>query len=114
MPLIPPCRPYPPFGGGNTLDYTEDARAPRLSSEDTDYLRFTGDRVDTTFIGAAAADVKLCPGDRSHFEILQRGGFRDMMAYHPGVNAGLAHEALPDDSRFWATLGTGRVAVPHT
>eukprot|EP00798_Chlamydomonas_sp_ICE-L_P025961 gene25961-11645_t len=111
------------LGGGNTslvwevetrLDYTEDSRAPRLDASEDDYLYFGGDRVDKTYVGAAQADVKMCPGNRTHYDLLPRFGFQDVIAYHPG----LTHEGTPemtaDTSRFWAKLGVGNVSSPLT
>eukprot|EP00798_Chlamydomonas_sp_ICE-L_P022373 gene22373-29477_t len=68
------------LGGGNTLDYTEDSRAPRLDASEDDYLYFGGDRVDKTYVGAAQADVKMCPGNRTHYDLLPRFGFQDVIA----------------------------------
>jgi hypothetical protein len=35
-------------------------------------------RADTTFIGAAEADVRLSPGDGTHCEVMVRKGFKDV------------------------------------
>jgi hypothetical protein len=50
-------------------------------------------------------------GDRTHFHLLQREGFRDSVINHPGPQG----PAQDDEAwRFWACLGAGRVALPKT
>lgn len=52
------------LGGSHMIDYSSDERRPKLSIFDEDYVNFFGQRIDTTFVNAAAADVSICPGDR--------------------------------------------------
>ena len=52
------------LGGSHVIDYSADERKPKLSIFQEDYVNFFGQRVDTTFVNAAAADVSICPGDR--------------------------------------------------
>ncbi len=59
------------------------------------------------------ADVAICPGDSSHFELLPRRGFKDMMVFHPGTLEGGARED-GSAARFWASVGSGRVSLPET
>jgi len=59
-------------------------------------------------VNAHDSEVKFCPGDRTHFELLQREGFRDAICYHAGPYA-------PGTERHWnfyACVGAGRVALP--
>ncbi|EFJ51658.1 hypothetical protein VOLCADRAFT_87325 [Volvox carteri f. nagariensis] len=91
------------LGGSQVFDYTIDPRHPELSLNEEDYLHYRGQPVDVTYIGAAEATVYLCPGNRTHFEFIQRAGFRDMFVQQPA----LAEE--PDYERV-ATMGTGYVA----
>ncbi|GIL71420.1 hypothetical protein Vretimale_2714 [Volvox reticuliferus] len=91
------------LGGSQVFDYTSDPRYPALSLNEEDYLHYRGQPVDMTYIGAAEATVYLCPGNRTHFEFIQRRGFRDMFVQQPA----LADE--PDYDRV-ATLGTGYIA----
>ncbi|KAI8464401.1 MAG: hypothetical protein J3K34DRAFT_440717 [Monoraphidium minutum] len=98
------------LGAKNTFDYSTDPRQARLSYVDTDYLQYGQRRIETVVINAADAEVKFCPGDRTHFELLQREGFKDAIAYHSGPMA-------PGEREFWkfyACLGAGRVALPKT
>jgi len=96
------------LGGKRVLDYATDSRRPRLASQEQDYLRFdTGARLDATFLNTAAADVLLCPGDRSHYALMHRSGFTDHVAYHPGGEPS-------SSSRFaerFVALGGGRFGV---
>ncbi|GLI59254.1 hypothetical protein VaNZ11_001100, partial [Volvox africanus] len=91
------------LGGSQVFDYTSDPRYPALSLNEEDYLHYRGQPIDITYIGAAEATVYLCPGNRTHFEFIQRNGFRDMFVQQPA----LADE--PDFDRV-ATLGTGYIA----
>ncbi|GIL46370.1 hypothetical protein Vafri_3359 [Volvox africanus] len=91
------------LGGSQVFDYTSDPRYPALSLNEEDYLHYRGQPIDMTYIGAADATVYLCPGNRTHFEFIQRSGFRDMFVQQPA----LADE--PDYDRV-ATLGTGYIA----
>jgi hypothetical protein len=52
------------LGGSHMIDYAEDERRPKLSIFEEDYINFFGQRIDSTFVNAAAADVSICPGDR--------------------------------------------------
>lgn len=52
--------------------------------------------------------MKFCPGDRTHFELISRSGFRDVVAFHPGVTTNSQEEF---DTRFLAGLGAGQVAT---
>lgn len=69
----------------------------------------TGARHDAVYINTQDATVKFCPGGRTHFELLQREGLNDTIAYHPG---GLPPPGLEQASRFMAGVGVGRIAVP--
>ncbi|GFR40387.1 hypothetical protein Agub_g937 [Astrephomene gubernaculifera] len=91
------------LGGSQTFDYTEDPRYPRLDMCDDDFVHFRGEPIDVTYIGAADATLYLCPGNRTHFEFIQRAGFNDMFVQHPGL------DAVPEYDRV-ATIGTGYVA----
>jgi hypothetical protein len=91
----------------------------RLSLVKEDYLQFGARPLDVAASAAHAADVRLCPGDRSHYEFVQRGGMRDAIARHPGLAAlevGLG--ASPTAARraayerHCAALGAGRVVAP--
>lgn len=60
---------------------------------------------------AHESDVRLCPGDRSHYVLLQRGGLRDAIARHPGADPPLAARR-GSFHRHCAALGAGRVVAP--
>ena len=61
-------------------------------------------------MNASDADVMLCPGDRTHFQIMQREGVPDVTVYHPGLLE--APVGLEDAQRFFVALGVGKIAVP--
>ncbi|GLC44197.1 hypothetical protein PLESTB_000752300 [Pleodorina starrii] len=92
------------LGGSQMFDYTADPRYPALDLCEEDYLHYRGQPIDVTYIGAADATVYLCPGNRTHFEFLQRAGFRDMFVQQPAL------AEAPEYDRV-ATLGTGYVAA---
>jgi hypothetical protein len=54
------------------------------------------------------ASVKLCPGNRTHYEFVPTGGFCDYSAAHPGVSTEQGHE----HTRSSCMLGAGRLGVP--
>jgi len=98
------------LGGKMIMDYGEDPRFPVLNVNEEDYLRFEGERREAVYMNAADADVMLCPGDRTHFEIMQREGVPDVTVYHPGLLE--APVGLEDAQRFFVALGVGKIAVP--
>jgi hypothetical protein len=91
------------------------ASSPRLTVVTQDYLSFGRKPVDLAASGAHEADVRLCPGDRSHYQILQRQGLRDAIARHPGPVPGSAlpgGQSAARHARHCAALGAGRVVAP--
>ena len=74
------------------------------------HFPYFSEELGNAVAGTHDADVKFCPGDRTHFQLLQREGFRDSVAYHPGPFA----RGEEDFSRFYACLGSGRIALPKT
>ncbi|GAX76023.1 hypothetical protein CEUSTIGMA_g3466.t1 [Chlamydomonas eustigma] len=100
------------LGGTNTIDYTFDDRTPMLGMCQEDYVYFMGQRIDATFVNAAEATVAVCPGDASHFELLPREGYKDMMVYHPGLLQDSSREDT-ESAATWGVLGCGRVSIPH-
>ena len=96
------------LGGKRVLDYATDSRRPKLAAQEEDYLRFdSGRRLDATYLSTAAADVLLCPGDRSHYALMHRSGLTDHAAYHPGAEPSSSARFA---ERFVA-LGGGRLGV---
>lgn len=96
------------LGGKESLDYSLDPRYARLGRFGDDYVQFGLRRLEAVAVGAAAAELRFCPGDRSHFELLPREGFTDAVAFHAGPLA-------PGTEAYWhqyACLGAGRVALP--
>jgi hypothetical protein len=109
----PPQVPGTDVAQAKAMRMTGQARL-RLVKED--YLAFGGlpGPVDLACSAAHLADVRLCPGDRSHYELLQRGGMRDAIAKHPGSDegAGASSAARAAYDRRCAALGAGRVVAP--
>ncbi|KAG2428247.1 hypothetical protein HYH02_014429 [Chlamydomonas schloesseri] len=92
------------LGGSQVIDYTADPRNPELDLFEQDYLHYRGQPEDKTFVGAADATLYLCPGNRTHFEFIQRGGFKDMFVEQPAFD----DEWL--ESGRLACIGTGYLA----
>ena len=61
------------------------------------------------FINTHGSDVKLCPGDRTHFELTLREGMRDHVAYPPGPLPPPGTEAF---SPRYVVVGAGRLSLP--
>lgn len=64
-----------------------------------------GKRIDKLWVDAHTSDVKFCPGDATHMELLLRHGFEDVGAF----NQGLLYEKDAEFANF-VVLATGRVA----
>ncbi|PNW83538.1 hypothetical protein CHLRE_05g234651v5 [Chlamydomonas reinhardtii] len=92
------------LGGSQVIDYTADPRYPELDLFEQDYLHYRGQPEDKTFVGAADATLYLCPGNRTHFEFIQKGGFKDMFVEQPEYD-----DEQPETGRL-ACIGTGYVA----
>ncbi|KAG2490408.1 hypothetical protein HYH03_011208 [Edaphochlamys debaryana] len=95
------------LGGTQMFNYTEDPRYPELDLCEEDYVHFRGQHLDATYIGACEATVKLCPGNRTHFEFVRREGFRDMFIEQPGIDADPDFDTV-------AAIGSGYVASAKT
>lgn len=95
------------LGGKHVLDYSGDPSHPRLIQQDADYVHFGERPVDSVFVDTDKTDVKLCPGDRTHHEIINRSGFRDTGAINP-------HMRMPDAYRHFVAVPSARVARPVT
>ncbi|KAL3160522.1 hypothetical protein ABBQ32_010826 [Trebouxia sp. C0010 RCD-2024] len=76
------------LGGKHYVDYTPNARKPKLRLEQDDYVNFGQGAMERVYIDAQGSTVKFCPGDRTHFEVLLRQGLTDLGA----TNSFLAHE----------------------
>lgn len=99
------------LGGSLGFDWSADTRRPRLVGNNNDYLMFAGDRHDAVWTNTTDADIKFCPGSRTHFEFFQREGVPDTVVWHPG---GLGVPGLEVEPRFFAQIGAGRLARPKT
>ncbi len=58
-------------------------------------------------IDTAKSDVKLCPGDQTHHEIIQRQGFTDTGVVNPYLR-------MPEAYRHFVSVPSARVARPVT
>ena len=94
--LGPSCLPTPPAADSFVLLLPPD-RARILAEAPVERL----------YVDTDETDVKLCPGDRTHHEIINRRGFRDTGAFNP-------HERVPDAWRHFVSVPSARVARPIT
>ncbi|KAG2423706.1 hypothetical protein HXX76_015096 [Chlamydomonas incerta] len=92
------------LGGSQVIDYTADPRYPELDLFEQDYLHYRGQPEDRTFVDAADATLYLCPGNRTHFEFIQKAGFKDMFVEQPAYD-----DEVPESGRL-ACIGTGYIA----
>ncbi|CAG9464692.1 unnamed protein product [Pedinophyceae sp. YPF-701] len=90
------------LGGLWYIDYA-DPSDPQMFIDGEDYTHFD-ERVSRVYVEADdSGDIWLCPGDQTHWQVYNRGGFRDMHVFNPGAGA-------PDTAKQHVRLGPGTFA----